>query len=326
MSKKKKVIVTGGAGFIGSNLVKFLLGKNFKVLVIDDFSVGKRENLPKDKNLEIIKADIRDLSKMVKAFKGVDTVYHLATQCVRKSINNPFLVHSVNTDGTLSILEASKRNNVKRFVYVSSSEVYGTGFVVPMTEEHPLNPTTIYGASKLAGEYYTLSYLRTYNLPTLVVRPFNTYGYNEHFEGPYGEVIPRFVVRALNGLPLQIFGDGTQTRDFTFVEDSVKGIYLASKKGEIGEIYNVARGKEVTINNLAKIVLSGLGVAVPIEYLPERPGDVLRHFASIKKASRILGFKPNVEIKEGVKKYISWFKKTIPNPKDALKFYEEKNW
>jgi len=320
-----KIIVTGGAGFIGSNLVKLLLAKKHRVIVIDDFSVGKRENLPKHKNLETVKADVRDLKKMTSLFKSSDFVYHLATQCVRKSINNPYLVHSVNTEGTLSALEAAKIDKVKRFVYVSSSEVYGTAIKVPMTEKHPLNPTTIYGASKLAGEFYTLAYFRTYGINVSIVRPFNTYGYNEHFEGPYGEVIPRFVVRALNGLPLQIFGDGNQTRDFTFVTDTARGIYVVGKRSKVGETYNIARGQEVSILDLAKIILKILKVDGEIEFLPERPGDVRRHFASLSKAGLDFGFKAKYGIVSGIREYIDWFKKTY-DPKDVLKHYEEKNW
>lgn len=322
-----KAIVTGGAGFIGSNLTSFLLEKGWKVRVIDDFSVGKMENLPQGKKkLEVIKADIRDQKKMEDCFSGFDIVFHLAVQCVRKSIHDPWLVHSVNSSGTLSVLEASRAGKIGKFIYVSSSEVYGTAESTPMDESHPLRPTTMYGASKLSGEQYSLAYFRTYGLKTLVVRPFNTYGYNEHFEGPYGEVIPRFVVRALNGLPLDIFGDGGQTRDFTFVTDTVLGIYLAAGKGKPGEIFNIARGEEISINKLAKLVLKSLSVKVPIKHLNPRPGDVRRHFADPQKAKKDLGFKAKVGIEEGLGKYIEWFKKTMPSPKDALKFYETENW
>lgn len=321
----KKVVVTGGAGFIGSSLVRLLLKRKYGVLVVDDFSVGRRENLPKSKNLDVVKADVRNLKKMKLLLKNTGVVYHLATQCVRKSINEPFLVHSVNAEGTLSVLEASRVNVIGKFVYISSSEVYGSAVSVPMAEGHPTNPTTIYGASKLAGEFYALSYLRTYELPVVIARPFNTYGEREHFEGVYGEVIPRFVVRALNGLPLQIFGDGSQTRDFTFVMDSAEGIYAVGAKGEIGEMYNIARGQEVSILDLARIIQKVLGKDTGIEFKNPRPGDVQRHFADVSRAALDLDFKAKYGIVTGIKKYVEWFRDSF-DPKEALKLYEEENW
>lgn len=323
----KSVIVTGGAGFIGSNLVNLLLEKGLKVVVIDDLSVGKKENLPiEDKKLQFVKADIRVRKDMLKLIKNVDTIFHLATQCVRKSINNPWLVHSVNAEGTLSVLDASLANKISSFVYVSSSEVYGTAEKTTMTEDHPLNPTTIYGASKLCGELYSLAYWRTHGLNSIIVRPFNTYGYNSHFDGAYAEVIPRFVIRALNGLPLQIFGDGTQTRDFTFVTDTAYGIYLVGSHGKPGQVYNIARGQEVSVVDLAKIVLKVLGLNGEIEFLHPRPGDVKRHNASITRAALELDFEAKYGIVAGVKEYVNWVKKNYPNPKEILKYYEETNW
>lgn len=321
-----KAIITGGAGFIGSNLSTFLLRKGWSVVVIDDFSTGKKENLPKDKNLKIIEASVFDKMQMKRLINKADVVFHLAVQCVRKSIRDPWLVHDVNSTGTLSVLDAAFVNKIPKFIYISSSETYGSAETVPMSENHPKNPTTIYGASKLTGELYSQAYFRIYQYSTIIVRPFNTYGYNEHFEGPYGEVIPRFAVRALNRLPLQIFGDGKQTRDFTFVTDTVRGIYAVYEKGAPGEAYNIARGKEVSILDLAQIVLKVCQVDVPIEHFDPRPGDVMRHFADTNEAEKDLGFKAQVDIEDGIRKYIEWFRKVMPNPKVALKFYQERNW
>jgi UDP-glucose 4-epimerase len=321
------ILVTGGAGFIGSNLVSFLLKKGFKVRVVDNFSVGSKDNLPKnEKNLEVIKGDIRSLKTMKEVTKGCDIVFHLAIQCVRKSIHSPLFVHHVNATGTLNVLEASRLNDVKKFIYISSSEVYGTAVNVPMKEEHLLAPTTVYGASKLAGEQYALAYQKTYGFPALVIRPFNTYGYNEHFEGQYGEVIPRFALRAMNGLPLHVFGDGLQTRDFTFVSDTVKGFWSVAEKGKVGEVYNIARGKEVSVLKIAKLIFKVLQVKGSIAHLPERPGDVRRHYANIQKAQHDVGFMPQVDIEQGLEEYIAWFKKEITDPKLALKKYVKNNW
>lgn len=321
-----RAIITGGAGFIGSNLVPLLLEKGWEVLVVDNFSTGKKENLPQHKRLKVEVADIVDKNKMRQFIKGADVVFHMAIQCVRQSINDPWLVHDVNATGTLSVLDAAKVNGIEKFIYVSSSEIYGSAITVPMNEEHDKNPTTVYGASKLTGELYALAYFRTYGYPTIIARPFNTYGYNEHFEGPYGEVIPRFVVRALNGLPLQIFGDGNQTRDFTFVTDTVKGIYAVYETGKIGEAYNIAKGKEISILNLADLILKICNVSVSIEHLEQRPGDVLRHFADTSKSERELGFKAQTGIEEGLKKYLNWFHRNITDPKVALKLYKDRNW
>jgi len=307
-----KAVVTGGAGFIGSHLVDALLEKGNEVVVIDDFTSGKRENLAHHKdntNLRIIEGDIRNRDFIFETLKNTDIVYHLAVRCLRLSLKDPVTNHDVNVGGTLNLLMASLENKIKRFVYVSSSEAYGTAAKVPMDEEHPLNPMTVYGATKAAGELYTLAYLRTYKMDTMVVRPFNTYGQRSHFEGAYGEVIPKFVLRVLNGLQPIIFGDGTQTRDFTFVTDTVNGMISASECDKmIGECVNVARGVEVSINDIARIIIDKLDRKdlQPV-YEMDRPGDVLRHFASVEKAKRLFGFSADIDIETGIEKYIRWF-------------------
>ncbi|MEW6585746.1 MAG: GDP-mannose 4,6-dehydratase, partial [Nitrospirota bacterium] len=242
-------------------------------------------------------------------FKDIDIVYHLAVQCIRASIKDPGLNHEVNATGTLNLLMKSLDHSVERFVYISSSEIYGTAIRVPMDEDHPWKPTTVYGAGKLAGELYTLAYHETYGLKSMVVRPFNTYGPREHLQGVYGEVIPRFVLRILSGLPPVIFGDGTQTRDFTYVSDTVNGIVSASEcDGMTGQYVNIARGREVSVNELAGIIASRLGKAElkPV-YETKRPGDVMRHYADISKAKEMFGYSPDVDIEKGICLYIDWF-------------------
>ena len=255
-------------------------------------------------------------------------VYHLAVRCIRLSLRDPYVVHDVNATGTLHVLTAALEAKVERFVYCSSSEVYGTAQHVPMDEEHPLVPTTPYGASKLAGEVYARSFYYSYGLPVTIVRPFNTYGAREHFEGPYGEVIPKFVVRALNDEPLVIFGDGTQTRDFTQVTDTVRGLLAAGEcDALVGDVVNIARGREVTIKELAEIVLETIPQSKSrIEYQAPRPGDVQRHFADISKARRILGFEPHINIREGVKRYVDWLAQSEFDPREMMQKEVLRNW
>jgi len=326
----KKVLVTGGAGFIGSNLVDKLAEKN-EVIVVDDFSSGKKENLVQregKENVKVVEASILDKGTMKELAKGNDVIFHLAVQCLRVSLSNPDLVHEVNATGSLNVLEAAKEAGVEKFVYVSSSEVYGTAKAVPMKESHVLEPTTVYGASKLAGELYTRAFFLTHELPAVIVRPFNTYGPREHFEGAYGEVIPRFVLRALNDLPPLIFGTGEQTRDFTFVEDTVEGIILAAESKQLlGEEVNIARGEEVSINRVAELVLKELGKEnLKAEHGKERPADVQRHYADISIAKNVLGFEPKVGIEEGIKKFCEWFKEEYKNPQELMKQMQEYNW
>ncbi len=306
-----KVLVTGGAGFIGSNLVDEL-AKKAHVVVLDNFSSGKRVNVAHHggkSNVDIIEGDIRDKELVRRAMKDVDIVYHLAVQCLRVSINDPEINHEVNATGTLNLCMAAHENRVRRFVYVSSSEVYGTALTVPMTETHPKEPTTVYGASKLAGEQYALAYHRTYGMNTMVVIPFNTYGPREHHEGAHGEVIPKFVLRALNNEPPVIFGDGSQTRDFTYVADTVRGIIHASTcDGMIGQTVNIARGEEVSIRTLAEKIYQRLGKPHIVPIMEKgRPGDVQRHFAGVEKAARLFGFRAEIGIDEGLDIFIEWF-------------------
>ncbi len=309
----KKILVTGGAGFIGSHLVDALAPTN-EVTVVDNLSSGGADNIARHLGrgtIHFVQADIRDPKRMGELVRGNQVVFHLAAQGLRLSLFNPQAVHEVNATGTLNLCMAAQEAGVERFVYVSSSEAYGTAKTVPMGEDHPLAPTTPYGASKLAGEAYARSYYLAFGLPVVIVRPFNTYGPREHLEGVYGEVIPRFVLRVMNDLPPIVFGDGQQTRDFTEVRDIVRGILLSSEcEALIGETVNIAAGREVSINEVAQIILTSLGwdgELVPLHMEP-RPGDVRRHYADISKARQVLNFEPEIGITEGVQHYIDWAK------------------
>lgn len=326
----RRVLVTGGAGFIGSHLVDALVARGDHVVVVDNLSVGTRANLQQHDGagrVDLHVADVLDGEQMTRLLDGVEVVFHLATQCVRLSLFDPETVHKVNTEGTLRMLLAAVGARVRRFVYISSSEAFGSAQTVPMSEEHPFDPTTIYGASKMAGELYTTAFHRTHGLDTTIVRPFNTYGPREHFEGAYGEVIPKFVVRVLNGKRPIIFGDGCQTRDFTYVGDTVTGMLLAADaSGFTGRSVNIARGVEVSINEIARLVLEACGSSLEPEFGPERPADVRRHYGDIGRARKELGFSPQVSIADGIARYVEWFRATFPDPAALLPQEQPYNW
>lgn len=308
----KKILVSGAAGFIGSHLSDRLAQHN-DVLLVDDFSIGPRENLAEAErlpNVRVVEADVTDRARMIELCQGIDVVFHLAISCLRTSLGQPELSHDVNAGGTLSICLAAREREVGRLIYVSSSEVYGTAESVPMDESHPLQPTTVYGASKLAGEHYALAFWRTWGMPVSVVRPFNSYGPREPYAGARAEVIPRFILQLEAGRAPVVYGDGTQTRDFTFVEDTVRGLMLAGECDElVGDIVNVAYGREASILKIAELLPPLMGRPdVAVVHESRRPGDVDRHFADVGKARRLLGFEPRVALEDGLAKTVEWFR------------------
>lgn len=327
----KKVVVTGGAGFIGSHLVD-ALAESHDVVVLDDLSSGKVENLSQalaTGRVTVQLWDLRQGEDLADVLEGAGLVFHLATQCLRLSISSDSsLVHEVNTTGTLNLLKACRKADIDRFIYVSSSEVYGTAKTVPMSEEHPLDPTTIYGASKLTGEIYTRVYNQMYALPAVIVRPFNTYGPRSHFEGYSGEVIPKFAVRIFGGKPPVIFGSGRQTRDFTYVSDVVHGILLAARNLATGKVVNIACGHEVSVQEVADSVIHRAeAYSLKPVYTAERPGDVLRHFADIRLARNELGFSPQISFQKGLALYTDWFRQEFAEKIDECMAAEvERNW
>ncbi|MFA6078135.1 MAG: SDR family NAD(P)-dependent oxidoreductase [Candidatus Omnitrophota bacterium] len=330
-SKRGKVLVTGGAGFIGSHLVDALISDGYRVRVLDNLANGKRENLKAHLNsgsLELLMGDVTDRRDVKKAVRGIDTVFHLACLGVRHSIKHPFENHKVNAEGTLLVLQRSLEEGVKKFVYCSSSEVYGTAEYVPMDEGHPTRPCTVYGAGKLAGEAYTRAYHRTYGLSAVVVRPFNTYGPRSHHEGDAGEVIPKAIIRALGGKPILVFGNGRQTRDFTYVEDMARALILASKSEKaVGKTLNAGSGFEISVNELAGSIVRIVGnKKSAITHKGDRPGDVLRLYADPKLFRSITKWSPKISFEDGLKKTVEWFASRPAGISSLLRQERGENW
>ena len=327
---RNTILVTGGAGFIGSELTRQLCETKNHIVVVDNLVNARRENLeglPVDQ-VQLVVTDIRDQDRMTRLLYGVKVVYHLACLGVRHSIHAPEENHAVNATATLQLLKLAREAGVSRFVCVSSSEVYGTARWTPMNEDHPTYPMTVYGASKLAGECYTRAFYRTYGYSTVVIRPFNTYGPRSHHEGDSGEVIPKFLLRAMTNHPLVIFGDGRQTRDFTYVSDTARGILLAGFSDQaIGETINLGYGAEISINDLAQRIVRLLNKPnVPIMYDAPRPGDTLQLYADTTKAKKLLGYEPHVNLDEGLQKLSTWYSSLGISPEILLKNEEVHNW
>ncbi|HXE79467.1 MAG TPA: SDR family NAD(P)-dependent oxidoreductase [Vicinamibacterales bacterium] len=323
------VLVTGGAGFIGSELVRQLAGRGERVLVVDNLVNGRREHLADvlGDRVMLRQTDVRDVAALADVLPRTRAAYHLACLGVRHSIYAPRENHDVNATATLLLLQACRDAGVPRFVYVSSSEVYGTARWVPMTEEHPTFPRTVYGASKLAGECYTRAFFNTYGYPTVVVRPFNTFGPRGHHEGDSGEVIPRFLLRALAGRPMVIFGDGTQTRDFTFVSDTAAGILQAGQcDAAVGLTINLGSGIEIAVRDLAREIAAVADRPPTVVYADPRPGDVLRLCADTSRARALLGYAPKVSLREGLQRLRAWYGALGRSPEELLEEEILKNW
>lgn len=299
--------------------------------VLDDLSTGELENLSLASatgQVEVVVGSMLDDHALGRSMEGVEAVFHLAVQCIRKSLGSPLENHEINATGTLRTLECARRHRVKRFVYCSSSEVYGNASTEALDEQaSACAPTTVYGASKLAGECYALAYFRTYGLPAVVVRPFNAYGPREHDQGVLAEVIPRFVIRVLNGLPPIIFGDGSQGRDFTYVTDTARGLAQAiTSDSLLGAIVNIGQGKLTTILELASEVLRQCGRPdLGVSFAPNRPGEIQALIAGTGKAYELLGFRPEINLEQGLGSYIGWFREKYPDPALCLEA-DPVNW
>ena len=321
------VVVTGGAGFIGSHLVDALLNRGFEnVIVVDDLSTGTLDNLAGTAaQVTTVIGDCAD-PDVAGTLADADLVFHLAVRNVRASIGDPRENLRVNAGGTLEVLEAMRLGRRGRFVYVSSSEIYGVARSGVFSESTVPEPTTVYGAGKLAGELITLAYHRTYGMDTTVIRPFNNYGPRSHFEGDSGEVIPKFILRALAGKPLHVHGDGTQTRDFMYVEDTAAWLIdLGLDQHTVGETLNIGYGVEKTVNELATLVLSETRSLSSIEHGMSRPGDLPRLLADVRRVREFSAYEPQVGFEEGLRRTIQYFAE-LGDPEALLEQEKERNW
>ncbi|MFH1379824.1 MAG: SDR family oxidoreductase [bacterium] len=302
-------LVTGGAGFIGSNIVEELLRKKHAVIVLDNLSTGSLDNIkPFLKRIKFIRGDLRNMRDVRIATKGVQYVLHQAAlRSVERSVNDPKATNDSNITGTLNLLIAASEHKVKRLVYASSSSVYGDSKKLPQREDHLPAPVSPYAVSKLTGEYYCRVFAKTFGLETVSLRYFNVFGPRQNPRSKYAAVIPIFMECALQGKPLPIHGDGRQSRDFTYIANVVHANILASQTSGIsGEVFNVALGNSNNLLDIVSLLEEILNKKLPRNHLPPRLGDVRRTCAYNRKIVSKLGFKPKVLFKEGILKTWKW--------------------
>ena len=302
-----KILITGGAGFIGSNLAEKLNEQGQEVVVLDNLATGRLSNLKKIENqIEFIQGDICDRDFLRENFQGIDFVFHLAAlPGVFFSVKNPEQCNKANIDGTLNVLLAARDNKVKRVIFASSSSVYGGAFAINQEDQKP-QPLSPYATSKITGEYYARNFYDLFGLETVCLRFFNVFGPHQNPSSEYAAVIPLFIKLALEGKQPIIFGDGEQSRDFTFVENVVDGMILAMNSPKAaGEVFNLACGDNITVNRLAETIGQILRKKITPVYQDARPGDIYRSQANVDKIKTILGFTPKVNFEDGLAKTIA---------------------
>ena len=303
-----KVLVTGGAGFIGSNLCRGLRAEGASVLALDNLSTGFRANLVSSPDIDVVEGDVRHPDTVIAAVRGCEIVFHLAASVGNlRSIEDPVADSETNVLGTLNVLQAARRAGVRKVVYSSSAAIFGELKHLPIREDHPVEPDSPYGASKLAGEKHCLAFGRLFDLEVVCLRYFNVYGVNQRYDA-YGNVIPIFAHRLLSGQPLIIYGDGEQTRDFVHVDDVVRANIAAALAPGVTGAFNIGSATAVTINRLAELMRTlGASPAV-IEHAPARPGDVRHSRADITAAREALGFRPQMQLEDGLRTYQHWLR------------------
>jgi nucleoside-diphosphate-sugar epimerase len=303
-----RVVVTGGAGFIGSNLVRALLERGDEVRVLDNFSTGNRVNLD-GLEVEIVEGELRSYERVHNAVRKADVVYHLgALGSVPRSVQDPLTSSAVNVEGTLNVLLAARDEGVRRVVFSSSTSVYGSSRQLPTPEEEPCDPISPYGVAKLAAERYCISFSRVYeSFETVVLRYFNVFGPRQSPFSQYAAAIPLFIRAVAAGEHVTVNGDGEQSRDFTYVDNVVDATLRAGgTPGVSGEIFNVAAGAPATVNAVADTIGTILGKPVDKVHLPPRPGDIRDSWADLSKAQRLLGYAPAVDLEEGLRRTIEF--------------------
>lgn len=315
--KETKFLITGGAGFIGSNLCEALLKRGHFVRCLDDLSTGKAENIQpflENPNFEFIKGDIRDLDTCMNACKNIDYVSHQAAWgSVPRSIEMPLVYEEINIKGTLNMLEAARQNNVKKFVYASSSSVYGDETTLPKREGREGNLLSPYALTKKTNEEYAALYTKLYGLETIGFRYFNVFGRRQDPDGAYAAVIPKFVKNLLENEAPTINGDGTQSRDFTYIENvieaNLKG--MQAPREAAGEAFNIAYGGQVNLNELYQKLCELLGKKIEPVYGPERAGDIKHSNADIGKAKKLLRYAPRYSFEQGIELTIEWYREKL---------------
>ncbi len=311
-----KYLITGGAGFIGCNLVRYVLSKGHQVVVLDDFSTGKRENLRDlQGRIELIEADIRDASNVERAVAGCAAVFHeAALGSVPRSIADPITSHEVNVNGTINVLEACRKAGVKRIVFAASSSAYGDQAESPKHEGMVPMPISPYAAGKLACEAYLRAYSAVYGLETLCLRYFNVFGPHQDPAGAYAAVIPAFVSRLLANQSPVVFGDGEQSRDFCYIDNVCQANWLAATAASTvcnGQAINIACNRRTSLNEILALLNRLLGTNVQAVYQPARSGDVKHSQADIRLAEKLIGYVPKVFFEEGLTKAIGWYKENL---------------
>jgi len=313
---RKKVVVTGGAGFIGSHIVEYWSKQNADVLVLDNLRSGFEKNLNGFKNVTFVKGSITDKDVVFSVLENADYVHHLAAMIsVPESVENPFECVSINVNGLLNVLEASAKHKIKKIVHSSSAAVYGDNPVSPKTISMKPEPKSPYGITKLDGEYYLQSYLENFGLQTISLRYFNVFGPRQDTKSQYAAAIPIFVNNALQNKEIIIYGDGEQTRDFIFVKDVVAANVLAATTENVNGTFNVACGSAISINQLVNLVLELTNSKSHIRYEKERAGDIKHSLASIEETKQQLGFQPKHDLLEGLKETINYFIQLFQNKK-----------